>query len=195
MKLKKFYQKDLKEEELEQIDEKQKENYRILQRKLAQGQWNKKQKKYQKRSILPKLALYKTFRGFGYEKDEAKALTKKLQDRESLQANKLLRILFKIPKFKRPFVHIFKTTMEGDEVWETKVFRADDQEFRFDITKCTWKESCDFLGYPDMCTIFCDGDDVFFGGMDELRFRRCSTLAKGADQCDFKFVFPQREKR
>ena len=195
MKLKKFYQKDLTKEQLKEMDRKQKENCEKLMARIDEGSWNEKQKKYQKRSIIPKIALYQTFLDFGYEKEQAKELTRKLQYHDAEKANKLLKIAYKIPRFRKILTHIFTTTMAGDEVWETKVLRADDEVFRFDITKCTWKDSCDFLGYPEICDIFCGSDDIFFADIQEMGFERTGTLAQDCDQCDFKFTFHKKGRK
>ncbi|MDO5725901.1 MAG: L-2-amino-thiazoline-4-carboxylic acid hydrolase [Tissierellia bacterium] len=188
MKWKNFYAEDLKAAELLIIDKEYEKNYNALLDELEIRQWTKKQKSYQNRTIVPKLALYKTFINFGYTKEESKELVRKFVIENSKKANRLLDKAFKIPKFNKLFRFAFNKTMKGDEVWEWQLKRSDDEEFAFDITKCLWKETCDFLKYPEMCELFCSADDIFFD-VDKMEFIRTETLGTDGEKCDFKFKF------
>ena len=39
----------------------------------------------------------------------------------------------------------------------------------------------------ELCRLFCDVDDVTYGGLCKLGFARTKTLGYGADCCDFRF--------
>jgi len=42
-------------------------------------------------------------------------------------------------------------------------------------------------GCPELCPLFCDVDDVTYGGLHKLGFSRTKTLGCGGDCCDFRF--------
>ena len=45
-----------------------------------------------------------------------------------------------------------------------------------------WENGC-----PELCPLFCDVDDVTYGGLHKLGFSRTKTLGGGGDCCDFRF--------
>ena len=42
-------------------------------------------------------------------------------------------------------------------------------------------------GCPELCPLFCDVDDVNYGGLRKMGFSRTKTLGYGGDCCDFHF--------
>lgn len=59
----------------------------------------------------------------------------------------------------------------------------------FDVTmkKCLWHTACVENGCEELCHLFCDVDDVTYGGLKKLGFSRTKTLGYGKDCCDFHF--------
>ena len=59
----------------------------------------------------------------------------------------------------------------------------------FDVTikKCLWHTACQESGCPELCRLFCDVDDVTYGGLKKIGFTRTQTLGYGGDCCDFHF--------
>lgn len=59
----------------------------------------------------------------------------------------------------------------------------------FDITikKCLWHTACVENGCAKLCRLFCDVDDVTYGGLKKIGFTRTKTLGYGGDYCDFHF--------
>ncbi len=55
------------------------------------------------------------------------------------------------------------------------------------ITKCLWHTACVENGCPELCRLFCDVDDVTYGGLKKIGFTRTKTLGYGGDCCDFHF--------
>ncbi len=47
--------------------------------------------------------------------------------------------------------------------------------------------ACRENGCPELCPLFCDVDDVTYGGLHKLGFSRTKTLGCGGDCCDFRF--------
>ena len=55
------------------------------------------------------------------------------------------------------------------------------------MKKCLWHTACVENGCAELCRLFCDVDDVTYGGLCKLGFARTRTLGYGADCCDFRF--------
>lgn len=55
------------------------------------------------------------------------------------------------------------------------------------ITKCLWHTACVENGCEELCRLFCDVDDVTYGGLKKIGFTRTKTLGYGGDCCDFHF--------
>ena len=55
-------------------------------------------------------------------------------------------------------------------------------------TKCTGSHTaCVENGCGELCRLFCDVDDVTYGGLKKMGFSRTKTLGYGGDCCDFRF--------
>lgn len=85
------------------------------------------------------------------------------------------------------FRKVFSTGLRAD-TWVSKIKRNDKDAFIFDITKCLYKDLCDYYKCPELCTMFCDGDWLLFGNMEKFKFERKYTLGYGDELCDFKFT-------
>jgi hypothetical protein len=72
--------------------------------------------------------------------------------------------------------------------WTATFERNDRHMIKFTITKCLWYDTCGELRCPELCEKFCNGDDLTFGSMKTITFRRSKTLGKGGDSCDFHLV-------
>ena len=59
----------------------------------------------------------------------------------------------------------------------------------FDVTiqECLWHRACQENGCGELCRLFCDVDDVIYGGLRKMGFSRTKTLGYGGDCCDFHF--------
>lgn len=55
------------------------------------------------------------------------------------------------------------------------------------VTKCLWHTACVENGCENLCRLFCDVDDVTYGGLRKIGFTRTKTLGYGGDRCDFRF--------
>ena len=71
-------------------------------------------------------------------------------------------------------------------MWES-VQEYDKNFFDATITTCLWYTACVENGCPELCPLFCDVDDVTYGGLKKMGFARTKTLGYGGDCCDFHF--------
>ncbi|MFR8978560.1 MAG: L-2-amino-thiazoline-4-carboxylic acid hydrolase [Christensenellales bacterium] len=63
------------------------------------------------------------------------------------------------------------------------------------IWKCPYHDTCVQYGCPELCSCFCDSDDITYDGLHKnLVWRRTKTLGRGDDCCDF-CIRVQKEKR
>ncbi|MDO5708409.1 MAG: L-2-amino-thiazoline-4-carboxylic acid hydrolase [Andreesenia angusta] len=189
MKLSKFYKSKIGKEYVQNIDRRYRENFENMIDSIEGDNWTKKQKKKQKSSIIPILALYKTFIDFGFSKEDAKELSRLWIYNTSEKAHKILYKTFNFPKFEKIFRFIFRKGLEADEIWISKTIESDDEALKVDITKCLWKDTCDYFNCPELCEVFCSADWVVFGDIDRLEFNRSETLGTKGDKCDFRFRF------
>ena len=84
--------------------------------------------------------------------------------------------------YKRVFLHVMRTS----DLWESAPSAGRDF-FDASITKCLWHDACVENGCPELCPLFCDVDDVNYGGLRKMGFSRTKTLGYGGDCCDFHF--------
>lgn len=72
----------------------------------------------------------------------------------------------------------FNATMRWDEI--------SGQAVRFTVTACRFPVLCQAVGVPELAPVFCRGDAVFFGSVQEdVVLTRSQTIAEGAESCPF----------
>ncbi len=193
MKLKKFYRDDLPANILNRLDAEYAKQLSAMRDAVSTEQWSAEQQKIQKQMIIPLLAKYRTLLCFGLAQDRAKALTEKYSAHSARQFNKLVKMFSHLPNFRKLFSKMFKKQMAVPGIWEHE-FKKDNEEMMvFDVTKCLWKETCNFFDYPEICEIFCNNDWVVFGDIKKLHLERAGTLGLGDEKCDFRFVFNEKK--
>lgn len=79
---------------------------------------------------------------------------------------------------------IFLKIMRKTDLQESTQ-KHDKNSFDVTITKCLWHTACVENQCPELCKLFCDVDDVTYGGLKKIGFSRTKTLGYGGDCCDF----------
>ncbi len=59
--------------------------------------------------------------------------------------------------------------------------------FYVTINKCIRHTACMENGCEELCSLFCDVDNVTYGGLKKIGFTRTKILGYGGDCCDFHF--------
>lgn len=142
-------------------------------------------------TILPRIALYKALNEF-YSQDEAYSIVKKyMYEVIGKNKNKSMKIMEKVPCFyflySKIFIHIMKTTdLQKSNIEYNKKY------YNITITKCLWHDACVENGCPELCRLFCDVDNITYGGLKKIGFSRTKTLGYGQDACDFHFYKKSR---
>lgn len=139
------------------------------------------------KTILPRVALYKTLKADEKLSESAYDLTHKYmvevigkQKHKSTAALEIIPGFYRI--YSRSFLRIMRTTdLQKSTQVEGKDF------YNITITDCLWHNACKEFGCPELCSAFCDVDDVTYGNLRKLGFTRTQTLGKGGECCDFHF--------
>ncbi len=54
------------------------------------------------------------------------------------------------------------------------------------MIRCPYQDECVRCGCPELCSCFCDSDDITYDGLHpKLVWHRTKTLGRGDDCCDF----------
>ena len=138
-------------------------------------------------TILPRIALYKAMLKEDLSSDDVyKHMQKYMMDIVARQKHLSMVKMEKIPFFYSLYSNIFLRVVRKTDLWESE---QDYGENYFDVTmkKCLWHTACVENRCEDLCRLFCDVDDVTYGGLKKLGFSRTKTLGYGKDCCDFHF--------
>ena len=95
-----------------------------------------------------------------------------------------------VPGFYAIYSRIFLNVMRKSDLWESTQ-RREKNFFDVTIQKCLWHTACAENGCPELRRLFCDSDNVAYGGLKKLGFARTKTLGCGDDCCDFHFFRKQ----
>ena len=156
---------------------------------LIESESNKSEKQMEKliQRIFPCIALYKALMESGISQEEAYAHVCKymLANVAAQQHASMLRMEL-VPGFYAIYSKMFIKVMRMSDLWKSTQSRGKDF-FDVTISKCLWHTACTEKGCAEMCRLFCDVDNVSYGGLKKIGFSRTKTLGYGGDCCDFHF--------
>lgn len=148
---------------------------------------SKNQKKTLVQTILPRVSLFKALQEGGFSEDDTyERMRKYMTGKVAAQKHSFTARMEIIPGFFDIYKKIFLKIMRTSDLWESRQKYGDDF-FDADITKCLWHTACLENGCPELCRLFCDVDDITYGGLKKMGFSRTKTLGYGGDCCDFHF--------
>ncbi len=148
---------------------------------------SKNQMKTLVQTILPRIALYKAMAEDDFLKADTESCMRKYMinwiaaKKHSSTAKMEL-----MPGFYRIYSSTFLKIMKTTDLQESVQSRKKDC-YDVTITKCLWHTACVENGCAELCRLFCDVDDVTYGGLKKIGFTRTKTLGYGGDCCDFHF--------
>ena len=138
-------------------------------------------------TILPRIALYKVLLKEGFSKEEVYQHMKKYMiDKVATKKHLSTAKMELVPGFYSIYSKIFLKIMSTTDLQESAQNHGKDY-FDVTITKCLWHTACVENGCADLCRLFCDVDNVTYGGLKKIGFMRTKTLGYGGDCCDFHF--------
>lgn len=146
----------------------------------------KDQMKMLVQTILPRIALYKVLQAELSVEETFTHMRTYMMDWVAAEKHASTAKMESVPGFYRIYSYFFRKIMRTSDLWESTQTH-DKTHFSASITKCLWHTACVENGCSELCPLFCDVDDVTYGGLRKLGFSRTKTLGYGGDCCDFKF--------
>lgn len=138
-------------------------------------------------TVLPRIALYKTLSKDSLSKEDVYAYMRKyMLDKVAAKKHASTAKMELVPGFYSIYSHIFLKIMRTTDLQESVQSHTKDS-YDVTITKCLWHTACQENGCEELCRLFCDVDDVTYGGLKRIGFTRTQTLGYGGDCCDFHF--------
>jgi len=139
------------------------------------------------KTILPRVALYKALKADNKLSSQAYDLVHKYMiEVIGMQKYKSTRVLEIVPGFYRIYSRSFLKIMRTTDLQES-ILEEGKNHYNITITNCLWYNACKDFGCPELCSAFCDVDDITYGKLRKLGFSRTQTLGKGGECCDFHF--------
>lgn len=138
-------------------------------------------------TILPRIAMYKTFLNEKFSNDETnKHMRKYMLEIIAAKKHNSMEKMEKCPGFYHIYSSAFLKIMRNTDLQISIQNRGRDF-YDVIITKCLWHTACVENDCEELCTLFCDVDDVTYGGLKKIGFTRSKTIGYGGDCCDFHF--------
>lgn len=138
-------------------------------------------------TILPRIALYKVLSEEDFSEENIyQYMRKYMIDKVAKKKHSYTAKMELVPGFYSIYSKIFLKIMRTTDLQESE---QNEGENYYDITikKCLWHTACVENGCANLCRLFCDVDDVTYGGLEKIGFTRTKTLGYGGDCCDFHF--------
>lgn len=138
-------------------------------------------------TILPRIALYKTLSKDGLPEEVVyKYMRKYMLEKVAAKKHASTAKMELVPGFYKIYSNIFLKIMRTTDLQES-VQSCGRDYYDVTIKKCLWHTACVENDCADLCRLFCDVDDVTYGGLKKIGFSRTKTLGYGGDCCDFHF--------
>lgn len=183
--MKQFLQKEFDERQGLEIFSLQQKKLRELIGKTA-GKTASQRKRFCK-TILPRVALYLTLRLTLNDGERVLMLLNAYMAQVGEKAKRTYQRFEKIPGFYRLFRRTMAHVVAHSDNWVSQVVRNDREVFTYRIKKCLWHDACVENGCPELCGCFCCCDDIIYGSLHTVAFKRTNALGFGDACCDFCF--------
>jgi len=183
--MKNFLINEFGKEQGEKIYKQQQEMFYTL---IEQSKGKSKgQLKTLKKHILPRIALYEVLKKIPMDKEIALQTVEKYFFKEVEKKVNIVHKIEILPCFFKIFRMIFNKALKADN-WKLSIEQSDNEAMIFTIKKCLWHDACVEHNCPELCSMFCKSDDMSYGSMKKIIFKRTQTLGRGGEYCDFKFI-------
>lgn len=144
-----------------------------------------------KQTILPRIALYKILGDYAGDEERINIMRKYMLDVVASKKHASTARMEVVPGFFYIYRAVFLKIMRTTTLQESTQVKGKGY-YDITITKCLWHEACVRFECPELCPLFCDVDDVTYGGLRKIGFSRSQTLGYGGDCCDFHFYQKER---
>lgn len=147
-----------------------------------------------KQTILPRIALYKVLGEYAGDEERTNIMRKYMLDVVASKKHASTARMEVVPGFFYIYRAVFLKIMRTTALQESTQVKGRGY-YDITITKCLWHDACVRFECPELCPLFCDVDDVTYGGLRKLGFSRSKTLGYGGDCCDFHFYQKESTRR
>lgn len=137
-------------------------------------------------TILPRIALYKVLCEDVAQEEAERYMRKYMIEKVAAKKHASTARMEIVPGFYKIYSKIFLKIMRTTDLQESTQKCGKDY-YDVTITRCLWHTACVENGCENLCRLFCDVDDVTYGGLRKIGFTRTKTLGYGGDCCDFHF--------
>ncbi len=143
-------------------------------------------------NMFPPMAYYLTLRENNIEKDAALDYVRKETQKTAEAKRGANAKMASLPCAYLLYRMFVKKVMKKNfpvEGWETEWVQLDGKQIAFNMKRCIYKGMCEKYSCPELCTVYCENDDIAFAGlMPKIKFERTETLGQGGQCCDFRFI-------
>ncbi|NOY97744.1 MAG: L-2-amino-thiazoline-4-carboxylic acid hydrolase [Chloroflexi bacterium] len=147
-------------------------------------------------NILPVLALYLTLKERDDLSADALELTRKVAEEVYAVARKRMAFLGRLPFFYWLIQKLAPGKMKRNfpaEGWEIEWLEVSREQVAFNMHSCFYLDALTRYGAPELTPVFCGLDDLIYDGVSpHLRWQRSTTLGRGGERCDFRFIRAKR---
>lgn len=148
---------------------------------------SKRQFKMLAQTILPRIALYRALVSAEPDQKSVFAVMRRYMIDVVAAGKHASTARMEIaPGFFYIYRSVFLRIMRTTDLQESTQNRGKDY-YNITISRCLWHDACVEYDCPELCPLFCDVDDVTYGGLNKIGFSRTKTLGYGGDCCDFHF--------
>ena len=148
---------------------------------------SKQKEKVLKNLLLPRIALYKTLLAEGVDQKTAlKLLEEHMVINNGLPMKAKYQKLDALPCAYGLFKLGFTTIVKNSDLWDAEIQKSKKQ-FAVTMHRCFWHDTFAKYGCPEMCQFACKCDEITYGDLKHIGFKRTKTLGMGGDCCDFVF--------
>lgn len=138
-----------------------------------------------RKTILPRVALYKAL--LQNDRDSAYGIMRSyMLDVVAAKKHASTSRLEILPNFFSVYRWGFLKIMRTTDLQDSTLGQGKDY-FDITINRCLWHDACVENSCAELCRLFCDVDDITYGGLRKIAFTRTKTLGYGGDCCDFHF--------
>ncbi len=137
-------------------------------------------------TILPRIALYKALWEYAAGEERIKIMRRYMIDIVASKKHDSTAKMEIVPGFFYIYRAVFLKIMRTTSLQQSTQAKGKGY-YNITITKCLWHDACVKFECPELCALFCDVDDVTYGGLRKIGFSRTKTLGYGGDYCDFHF--------
>lgn len=138
-------------------------------------------------TILPRIALYKAILQDDLLSENVyEYMRKYMIDKVAKQKHLSMIKMERVPCFYFLYSNIFLRVVRKTDLWKSEQKHGKNY-FNVTMKKCLWHTACVENNCEKLCPLFCDVDDVTYGGLKKIGFTRTKTLGYGGDCCDFHF--------